>query len=119
MLNWKKVTLYIDGNKIKEYTSGPYKYSWDSSKAAGAHTITVEALDKSGNFERKSVTVMMDKIKDISWKKTFGGGESDVANSIQQTTDGGYIVAGCTWSFGSGESDVYILKLNSKGEVEE
>jgi len=116
----EKVTLYIDGKKIKEYTSDPYKYSWDSSKVIeeGAHTITVEAMDKSGNIATKSVTLVMDKIKDISWQKTFGGGNSDWANSIQQTKDGGYIVAGSTYSFGSGEADVYILKLNSKGELE-
>jgi len=60
----------------------------------------------------------MDKIKDISWQKTFGGKDNDEANSIQQTTDGGYIVAGETGSFGSGLEDVYILKLNSKGEVQ-
>jgi len=115
----EKVTLYIDGNKIKEYTSSPYKYSWDSSKAAeGAHTITAEAMDKSGNVGRKSVTLVMDKIKDTLWQKTFGGENSDWANSIQQTTDGGYIVAGWTNSFGSGERDAYILKLNSKGDVQ-
>jgi len=114
----EKVTLYIDGKKIKEYTSGPYKYSWDSSKASeGAHTINVEALDRSGNIGTKSVTTMMDKIKDVSWHKMFGGEGSDKANSIQQTKDGGYIVAGWTESFGSRE-DVYILKLDSKGEVQ-
>jgi len=115
----EKVILYIDGKKIKEYTSAPYTYTWDSSKATeGAHTITAEAVDKSGNVTTKSVTGIMDNIKDISWQKTFGGEDSDGANSVQQTTDGGYIVAGWTTSFGSGRYDVYILKLNSKGEVE-
>jgi len=115
----EKVTLYIDGKKIKEYTSGPYKYSWDSSKVTeGAHTIIVEAEDRSGNVETKSVTLIMDKIKDVSWERTFGGGGYDEASSIQQTTDGGYIVAGWTKSFGPGLENVYILKLNSKGEVE-
>ena len=114
----EKVTLYIDGNKIKEYTSRPYKYSWDSSKAVeGVHTITAEAVDRSGNIGTKSVTLLMDKIKDVSWQKeTFGGWGDDEANSIQQTTDGGYIVAGWTESFGSGYEDVYILKLNAEGQ---
>jgi len=80
--------------------------------------ITVEAVDKSGNVTTKSVTLVMDKIKDISWQKTFGGVDDDEANSIQQTKDGGYIIAGWTRSFGSGEKDAHILKLNSKGEVE-
>ena len=115
----EKVTLYIDGKEVKEYTSGLYKYSWNSSKASeGTHTITAEAVDKSGNVGTKSVMGIMDKIKDISWQKTFGGERDDEANSIQQTADGGYIVAGWTNSFGSGWEDVYILKLNSKGEIE-
>ena len=116
----EKVTLYIDGKKVKEYTSGPYKYSWDSSKATeGAHAITAEAIDWSGNVGRKSITTaIVDRIKDVSWQKTFGGENDDVANSIQQTADGGYIIAGWTKSFGSGGKDVYTLKLNSKGEVE-
>jgi len=115
----EKVTLYIDGKRIKEYTSGPYKYSWDSSKIKeGTHTITVEAVDKSGNVTTNSVTAIMDKIKDVSWQKTFGGEGSDRALSIQQTTDGGYIVAGWTYSFGFGGEDFYVSKLNSKGEVE-
>ncbi len=116
----EKVSLYIDGKKVKEYSSGPYKYSWDSSKATdGMHTITVEAIDYSGNVGRKSITTaIVDKIKDVTWQKTFGGGYSDVANSVQQTTDGGYIVAGWTNSFGSGSQDAYILKLNSKGDVQ-
>lgn len=36
------------------------------------------------------------------WQKTYGGSNYDEAYSIQQTTDGGYIVAGETGSFGAG-----------------
>ncbi|HPT54903.1 MAG TPA: hypothetical protein PK574_08320, partial [Fervidobacterium sp.] len=42
---------------------------------------------------------------------------NDEAYSIQQTTDGGYIVAGHTGSFGAGYEDVYVLKLNSDGSL--
>jgi len=55
---------------------------------------------------------------DIEWNKIYGGSLVDRPNSIQQTFDGGYIVAGTTVSFGSGSSDIWVLKLNALGELE-
>ncbi|HLA38021.1 MAG TPA: hypothetical protein VJZ02_06120 [Candidatus Brocadiales bacterium] len=54
----------------------------------------------------------------VEWQKAYGGIENDWAYSIQQTLDGGYIVAGKTWSFGDGASDIWILKLRVDGTVE-
>jgi uncharacterized delta-60 repeat protein len=53
----------------------------------------------------------------VSWQKTYGGDEIDCANSIQQTSDDGYIVAGDTYSFGAGSGDFWVLKLKSDGTV--
>ncbi|MBW1863235.1 MAG: hypothetical protein JRJ02_12810, partial [Deltaproteobacteria bacterium] len=49
------------------------------------------------------------------WAKTYGGSGSEGSGRIQQTRDGGYIVAGQTESFGAGESDIWVLKLDSTG----
>ena len=46
----------------------------------------------------------------IEWQKWLGGRYVDEAYSIQQTNDGGYIVAGYTW-FNYGYSDYLIVKL--------
>jgi len=53
----------------------------------------------------------------IQWEKTYGGNGYDLARSIQETSDGGFIVAGESSSF-SGDTDVWVLKLNTNGTVQ-
>ena len=50
------------------------------------------------------------------WSRTFGGEDIDKGESVQQTIDGGYIVAGWTKSFGAGERDIYVIKTNAEGD---
>ncbi len=54
---------------------------------------------------------------DALWTRTFGGADYDVGYSVQQTADGGYIIAGSTRSLGSGRYDVYLVKTDVKGRM--
>jgi hypothetical protein len=51
------------------------------------------------------------------WTKTFGGIGDDCAYSLQVTDDGGYIICGYTDSYGSGGTDVYLIKAGSMGDT--
>jgi len=54
---------------------------------------------------------------DTAWTRTYGGGDNDRGYSVRQTTDGGYIIAGRTLSYGAGEYDIYLVKTNSSGDT--
>ena len=90
-------------NSIQQTTDGGYIAAGEYGfLSAGSGDIWAMKLDESGN---------------VTWQKTYGGTDRDVARSIQQTADGGYIVAGSTVSFGSGDYDWWMLKLDGGGNV--
>ncbi len=58
-----------------------------------------------------------DSVGDTLWTKTFGGAGDDMGNSVKQTNDNGYIIAGKTYSFGSGMGDIYLIKTDFIGDT--
>ncbi|MBU1936047.1 T9SS type A sorting domain-containing protein [bacterium] len=53
---------------------------------------------------------------DSLWSRTYGGSERDGYYALQQTPDSGYILVGYTESFGAGDSDIWMLKIDANGD---
>jgi hypothetical protein len=54
------------------------------------------------------------------WSKSFGGPEDEMLHSLVETSDGGYVLAGTTYSFddAEGESDFWLVKTDADGNVQ-
>jgi len=70
--------------------------------------------------EGKVFLMKIDENGDTLWNRTYGGDaplSDDSGNSVQQTQDGGFIIAGSTVSYGAGANDVYLIKTDSEGDT--
>jgi len=94
---------YDEGHSVCETSDGSYIVAgYTKSFGAGEPDVWLIKTDPNG---------------DTLWTKTYGGSEWDQAWSVQQTSDGGYIVTGWTESFGAGEADVWLLKTDADGDT--
>lgn len=81
------------------YAIGGYTYSF----SAGGADFWLVKTDANGN---------------VQWNQTYGGPELDAADSLIQTNDGGYAIAGVTHSFGAGGKDFWLVKTDGAGNME-
>jgi hypothetical protein len=54
----------------------------------------------------------------VMWSQTYGGINSDVAWVVVEASDGGYAIAGDTYSFGAVNHDMFLVKTDGKGNME-
>ncbi len=105
-----------DARAIEQTSDGGYIVAGSASSADGEVT---------GNHGFEDCWIVkLDNTGTIQWQKSIGGSNYDVANAIHQTTDGGYIIAGTSYSADDdvpanhGSSDYYIVKLDATGAIE-
>ena len=91
------------GYAVQQTSDGGFVIAgWTRSFGAGESDVYLIKTDANGILQ---------------WQKTYGGAEIDKGWSVQQTSDGGYMIAGYTNSFGYGDADVYVIRTTSQGDT--
>ena len=101
----------------KTYGGSNFDLGFSMQETWDGGWIVAGATASSGEGENDAWVVKLDSDGEIAWQKTYGGSGNDYAKCIGLTMDGGYIVAGTTYSFGTGGSDAWLLKLDENGET--
>ena len=111
----------IDWDKII-YGYGGSDYNFTSFRSvcvtASGNYLLAGTTRSTGTMDYDVYLVMLDPDGEMLWERIYGGLEAEGAWSAHQTADGGFIVAGSTNSYGSGENDVYLLKVDESGGFE-
>jgi len=92
------------GEAVIETSDGGYALTgYTQSFGAGALDFWLVKADSSGNMQ---------------WNRTYGGASGDWAYSVVETSEGGYALTGWTYSFGAGQHDFWLVKVDSSGNVQ-
>jgi hypothetical protein len=117
--NWDVylIKTSASGDTLWTKTYGGPNYDWGSSvqqTSDGGYIIT--GTTESFGAGNGDVYLIKTNISgDTLWTRTYGGADDELGCSVQQTSDGGYIVASTTYSFGAGSADVYLIKTDANG----
>lgn len=120
VIQWQKNlggSLDDMAHAVQQTSDGGYIIAGQSKSPVGGNITS-----NNGNFD--FWVVKLDASGNLTWQKSLGGSGNDVANSVRQTSDGGYIVAGKTDSNNSGQvganngaENAWVVKLTSTGTL--
>lgn len=106
VLEWDEDVGGVGGESgfaVQQTADGGYMAAGWSDSYGSAIQMYLAILDSAGSF---------------SWSATCGGAGNEVAEAAAQTSDNGYILAGCSTSFSRGDEDAYVVKLDEDGVLQ-
>jgi len=83
--------------------------------ATGDGYILAGVTNNSNITDCDLYVMKTDNNGNIVWEKTFGGTKPEYAYSMCETTDGKYLIVGYSQSFGGGDYDIYLVKIDGSG----
>ena len=112
------VRLNPQGEPLWENTYGGTgsDNGWAAMETDDGGFLIVGFTDSFGAGEMDVYLLSTDAEGELLWERTYGGPNSEYGWAMAKTDDGGYVLAGQTNSFGTGQEDGYLIKVNAQGE---
>jgi hypothetical protein len=107
----------MDGNLVWNKTYGGTGTQEAHSMANAPDGYVIVGDTQSQNTDIHAWVAKVDINGTIQWSKTLGGKNADSPSYVAAAKYGGYLVAGFTISFGAGNRDFWLFKINNTGEV--
>lgn len=96
---------------------GPYhEIAFEAQATSDGGYIIAGYKQFQGFFNADVWLVKLFSNGEIDWTQRYGGNLDELAYSVQETADAGYIVTGYTKSYGSGNEDVWLIKTDMYGD---
>jgi len=107
-LEWNQTygetSFYEEANSLVMTSDGGYVLAGTTGSIDGGNgDFWLVKTDSSGNME---------------WNRAYGGAATEVANSLIQINEEGFVIVGSTTSFGSGYSDFWLVKTDQDGNIQ-
>ena len=80
--------------------------------------IIAGSTESFGNGERDVWVIKTNEYGNEEWNHSYGGNDYDLCNSLDKTIDNGFILLGSTKSYGNGDTNIWLIKINSNGNEE-
>jgi hypothetical protein len=119
---------YLSACLIKLDSEG--RYQWESNLGGNDHDYGESAIETSdggyiivgytkgfGAIGFDLYVAKTDQNGNMIWQNTFGGSLDDYGYDVCETSDGGYMLTGVTYSMGAGNDDIYLIKLDNSGNA--
>jgi len=91
-----------DAHAVVECTGGGFALGGTTQSASSSADFYLVRTDSTGT---------------LLWSRNYGGSRIEICESLYETADGGFLLAGSTYSFGMGDSDVYVVRTNAIGDT--
>jgi hypothetical protein len=120
MIFWIANTLLISSVSYawhKRYGGSGYDEGRSVQQISDGGYIVTGTTESFGVGSADIYLIKTDANGDSQWEKTYGGENNEWGTSVQETSDGGYIIGGSTTSFGADGEDIYLIKTDANGET--